>query len=304
VSDVVAPAVAAAVLRRILEIRRVQLVNARNGALPGRLGETDQQLLASVVRQSKLHTFGADGSDITAVQLPSHVTDLLATVEDNVVLDTATQGKPPRDWSLMVRLVGEPVLEDRSGRRAVFGKKKSIELLAWMALNRDRSTRSAARTALWDVDVAGSTFSTIVSDMRRAMRVLSSDQLETDWSRATHTDVLPLSRRVVTDVEIIEGSLRSGSLSEIMSGLRLVRDMPFAGTAYLWADLDGSTTRIVMVVLKAVWRAIEIAAEVDDRDAAMSAISIGLRVLPGDSELLDMQAKLANIRVKPVFKPI
>lgn len=304
VSDVVAPAVAAAVLRRILEIRRVQLVNARNGALPGRLGETDQQLLASVVRQSKLHTFGADGSDITAVQLPSHVTDLLAAVEDNVVLDTATQGKPPRDWSLMVRLVGEPVLEDRSGRRAVFGKKKSIELLAWMALNRDRSTRSAARTALWDVDVAGSTFSTIVSDMRRAMRVLSSDQLETDWSRATHTDVLPLSRRVVTDVEIIEGSLRSGSLSEIMSGLRLVRDMPFAGTAYLWADLDGSTTRIVMVVLKAVWRAIEIAAEVDDRDAAMSAISIGLRVLPGDSELLDMQAKLANIRVKPVFKPI
>jgi len=69
--------------------------------------------------------------------------------------------------------------------------------------------------------------------MRRAMRVLSSDKLENDWSRATHTDVLPLSRRVVTDVEIIEGSLRSGSLSEIMSGLRLVRDMPFAGTAYL-----------------------------------------------------------------------
>jgi hypothetical protein len=89
-----------------------------------------------------------------------------------------------------------------------------------------------------------------------------------------------------------------------MSGLRLVRDMPFAGTAYLWADLDGSTTRIVMVVVKAVWRAIELAAEVDDRDAAMSAISIGLRVLPGDSELLDMQAKLANIRVKTVFKPI
>jgi len=188
--------------------------------------------------------------------------------------------------------VGEPVLENRHGDRAVFGKKKSMELLCWMALNRDRSTRSAARTALWDVDIAGSTFSTIVSDMRRTLRKLSADSIEDELSPVTHTDHLPLSRRVVTDVDVIEGSMVSGSLPDLMHGLRLVRDMPFAGTSYLWADLDGSTTRIVMVVLRAVWSAIELANKSGDSATELEAISAGLRVMPGDAELLARQGWL------------
>lgn len=293
VSDLVAPAVAVSVLRRILEVRREQLRHSREGSFPRRLDEFEHQVLTEVIRQSVLHTTESDGIDLESADLSPRISGLLDSI-GQVDSDASTALRVPSgDWSLMVRLVGEPVLENERGERAMFGKKKSMELLSWMALNRNRSTRSAARTALWDVDIAGSTFSTIVSDMRRAMRNLSPDSIEDEWSPVTHTDLLPLSQRVVTDVEVIEGSLMSGSLTELMNGLRLVRDMPFAGTSYLWADLDGSTTRIVMVVLKAVWAAIELALQSGDSTTALDAISTGLRVMPGDVDLLARQQVLA-----------
>ena len=292
VSDLVAPAVAVSVLRRILEVRREQLRNAGEVSFPRRLNDNEHVVLTEIVRQSALHGRQAIGSDPEQFDVPPRIVALLESIQEVDSTDPAALRAPFRDWSLMVRLVGEPVLENRQGDRAVFGKKKSMELLCWMALNRNRSTRSAARTALWDVDIAGSTFSTIVSDMRRTLRKLSADSIEDELSPVTHTDHLPLSHRVVTDVDVIEGSMVSGSLPDLMHGLRLVRDMPFAGTSYLWADLDGSTTRIVMVVLRAVWSAIELANKSGDSATELEAISAGLRVMPGDAELLARQGWL------------
>ena len=58
---------------------------------------------------------------------------------------------------------------DADGATAAFERSKALELIAWLALHRDRSTRAGARTALWELDVRDATFANVVSEARRAM---------------------------------------------------------------------------------------------------------------------------------------
>lgn len=294
VSDLVAPAVAVSVLRRILETRRRQISQFHHGE-PRRLDDEENAVLSELVLQSRKGSL-VDASPVECLDLPNRVVRLLDVVEEVRKPTSTPRVVNPDDWLLIVRLIGEPVLEDRHGNRARFGKKKSMELLAWMCLNRDRSTRSAARTSMWDMDVAGSTFSTIVSDMRRAMRQLAPSSVEVDWSPSTHSDALPLSSLVVTDIDLLRVALEDPTVPGLVDALRLVRDMPFAGTSYLWADLDGSTTRIVIAVMKAVWLVLDMTSESGDVNAAGEAIAAGLRVMPGDPDLLSRQRSLIGSR--------
>jgi hypothetical protein len=68
-----------------------------------------------------------------------------------------------------------------------------------------------------------------------------------------------------------------------------MRDIPLAGTAYSWADLDGTTTRLVMSALTITVDVAHIALDQEALDDAMLATSAGLRVFPGCDELLDIQ---------------
>lgn len=294
VSDVIAPAVAVTVLRRILQVRRSQLTGPAGGDPPRRLTPGEMKTLATVVRASRTSPVPVPSSETDGTPLPPDVHQLMCAVEE------VAPASPPRasdcvdDWVLMVRLIGEPIVENRSGERATFGKKRSMELLAWMVLNRDRSTRSAARTAMWEADIESSTFSTIVSDLRRGLKRLSSGLETEDFAPTTYTDSLSLSRFITTDVEVLERALRTGCLGSVDDALRLVRDMPFAGTNYLWADLDGSTTRIVMTVMKAVSMAIDLASESGETETIARAVRAGLRVMPGDEDLLAAQQALLS----------
>lgn len=294
VSDLVAPAVAVSVLRRILETRRRQIAQPHSGE-PRRLDNEEHVVLSELIMQSQKNA-SEEAPSLDVIELPERVNRLLDAVGEVRESSSPTRAVNHEDWMLIVRLIGEPVLEDRHGNRARFGKRKSMELLAWMCLNRDRSTRSAARTSMWDMDVAGSTFSTIVSDMRRAMRQVAPSSVEVDWSPSTHSDALPLSSLVVTDIDLLHTALEDPTVPRLVQALRLVRDMPFAGTSYLWADLDGSTTRIVIAVMKAVWMVLDMTSESGDVNAAGEAIAAGLRVMPGDPDLLSRQRSLIGSR--------
>ena len=57
-----------------------------------------------------------------------------------------------------------------------------------------------------------------------------------------------------------------------------MRDMPFAGTTWLWPDLDGSTTRAVIAVSAAVDRLLELAESDTDIGDMELALRAGLRV--------------------------
>ncbi len=295
VPDMVAPAVAWEVLRRILERRRSQLLEPHRETGPRRLTSPEMETLSKIARAAGAPR-AASVPNLEAQALPAEVGALLAAVEE---CEPITSMAPSADWTILVRLLGEPCVENRAGERAIFAKKRSLELLCWMVLNRDRSTRSAARTAMWDLDVADSTFSTIVSEMRRAVRHLDSREVPQFLSRPTYSDALPLSASVVTDVDLLDHAAKTAAanpmaIDAVAQVLSLVRDVPFAGAAYQWADLDGSTTRAIISVMRAVDMVISVGQQTDRGDLVLAGTRAGLRVMPGDERLLAIQKSMVT----------
>jgi two-component SAPR family response regulator len=202
----------------------------------------------------------------------------------------------------IVRLYGYPAVESRQGLRASFRKKRALELIVWLSLNRDRPRRSAARTALWQVDVSDATFSTVVSDMRRGLSDLDSSVNRSEFLPTTYSDELLLSNRITTDFELLRESLtlfREDNSNHLSLGTQLaeIRDVPFSGTSYEWADLDGTTTRLIITAMQASQELAEYAKSIGDVDLMTVAVSAGLRVMPGCEELLQVQEQFLAMKM-------
>ena len=284
------PSIAAAALRDILKKRREQV---RNMSTPTMLSDSEQDVLLQLVK-------AADCGNVCELSIqhnafPKEVQALLIAV-DRTVPDVLTESvRPDENWSLVLQVFGYPRVMNRAGEVAHFEKKRALELVTWMALNRERSRRSAARTAMWDDDVADATFSTVVSAMRRGLGAIDNSITATDWAPPTYSDELLLNSQITTDENLIAHSLRqfradARELGGLMAYLPWVRDVPFAGTAYSWADLDGTTTRLVILALTASREVATWAVEHGDMEALGVAVSAGLRVMPGDEELLRLQS--------------
>ena len=82
------------------------------------------------------------------------------------------------------------------------------------------------------------------------------------------------------------------AIDAVAQVLSLVRDVPFAGAAYQWADLDGSTTRAIISVMRAVDMVISVGQQTDRGDLVLAGTRAGLRVMPGDERLLAIQGSL------------
>lgn len=288
VGDVVAPAVALGVVRRILRTRAAQISSR---SIPRPLSVVEAETLGRIMQTAQTAMSCRDVPDEAV--LPPSVRDLVAAVSETS--DPASVAVPAA-WSVVVRLVGEPVAEARNGSVAEFSKKRSTELLSWMVLNRDRLSRSAARNAMWDVSVADSTFGTILSDLRRGLARIAPAPTEQGWCPATFTDRLVLAEGIVSDYDLLRAAVVSGHRDDLLRELNRVRDVPFAGTSYLWADLDGSTTRVVIAVLDAVDALVDLGTSQGDHAAVLAAVRAGLRVLPGDERLLRTLGSLVSGR--------
>ena len=209
---------------------------------------------------------------------------------------TADELQPPPEWDIVVRVLGTPVIETRCGVRIPFERGKALELLVWMVEHREASTRSAARTALWDGAVKDSTFSNVVSEARRALNSVSP-RTDDEWIPRTFTDELPLAPGIVTDAEILDVALQrfvsqpDEHLSHLVESLAGVRNLPFAGADYAWADGEGITTSHVIKVVKAAVLVGEHAIARNDNDLLFMATERGLRVLPGHEELVSLRMK-------------
>lgn len=203
---------------------------------------------------------------------------------------------PRADWRVVVRVLGPPTVESVDGSTAAFDKGKALELVVWMAEHRDNSTRSAARTALWDGDVKDSTFSNVVSEARRALQKVDP-LIDEEWIPRTFSDDLPLHRGVVTDSQLLEIALQNFNADagtyrdDLIEALRGVRNLPFSGSNYGWADGEGITTSHVIRVVKAAVCLAEYAIECDDNGLLFMATERGLRVLPGHEELVSLRIK-------------
>jgi hypothetical protein len=149
---------------------------------------------------------------------------------------------------------------------------------------------------MWESNVTDSTFATVVSDMRRGLSSVA-DCEPRDLVPPTYSDVLQISPVIVSEVDLLsiaydnfkQDSKKASDLAEV---LRKVRDIPFAGVNYEWADFDGTTTRLVMLALSACVDLANYAISIRDLSLLHAATTAGLRVMPGNVELLSLQRSL------------
>jgi two-component SAPR family response regulator len=215
-----------------------------------------------------------------------------------------TRPEPPiPSWSLLVRLLGPVDVVDGQGRPAAFERSKTRELIAWLGTHRERSTRTLARTALWELDVRDATFSNVVSEARRAMARLVEPAPGEEWLARTLTEDLPLHERVRTDVELVERRLETArrmtpdeAIEVLHPAVALIRGMPFEGTNYLWPDAEGITSNLVLLATSAASELARHHLALGQIDGVFWATGQGLQVLPGHEDLiaLRMRAHAAN----------
>ena len=203
-------------------------------------------------------------------------------------------------WSLMVRLLGPVEVCDRAQRAAEFERSKALELVVWLSQHRERSTRTAARTALWELNVRDATFANVVSDSRRSLGrlVATGDSEGTEWILRTLTEQLPLHALVITDAELLAQRLDFAraqqpvdAIETLRPGLSLVRDGAFFGTSYLWPDAEGITTRLTLLVTSAASVLASHYLSLGDTDGVFWATGQGLRALAGHEELIALRMR-------------
>lgn len=286
VGDAVTPALASAILTRIISRRREQI---HAGFRPGRLDHREMETIAALVLTAESANQPTQRS---AMSLTAGDCDALIEAVERV--GPATEVHSVASWDVKVQLFGYPTVVASNGVIAEFRKKKALELLVWLVLNRDRTRRSAARTSLWEFAISDSTFSTVISDMRRALSGLGGAQTHQQWVPPTYSDVIPLSASIVSDHELLmvahsRFQESDANATELANAIAEIRDIPFAGTNYLWADLDGTTTRLVIDALDACRDLARWALEQNRRSELDVAVSAALRVMPGCEEFLEMQ---------------
>jgi hypothetical protein len=130
--------------------------------------------------------------------------------------------------------------------------------------------------------------------MRRGLQELSPRKSSTDWFRPTYTDAISMDTQLVTDAELMSQRLEEfrkepASWNKLADVLFTIRDAPFAGTEFSWADLDGTTTRLTILAIEASSALARWARDEGDTSLALRATSAGLKVLPGCEELLEIE---------------
>ena len=212
-------------------------------------------------------------------------------------------GEPPTDapsleYALVVRLLGPVSVESADGRSIEFERSKTKELIAWLATHRDRSTRSNARAALWELDVRDNTFSNVVSEARRAMARCVEPPEGEEWLARTMTDALPLHPLVVSDVDLVEHALDTARLQPpaqaivtLRGALDWIRSVPFEGTSYLWPDAEGITSALVLRAITLTSALADHCLSVGDVDGVFEATSRGLQVLPAHEEMIAVRMR-------------
>ena len=234
----------------------------------------------------------------------------LTEFETSVVQDLLTESSKPveedkrqceplgADWNVCVRLLGPVDAETRNGTPISFGKSKSLELLAWLTTHRERPTRVAARTALWEISVQDATFNNVVSGLRRGLASGSVGVDQIDFLPKTFTDQLSIHGSVITDVDVLNNAvsfIKNSGDKESWFGLRdaldRVRDLPFAGTDYLWPDSEGLTSNFILSVITGSIMAAEHALQQGDTEGVFWATGQGLKVLHGHEELVALRMR-------------
>jgi len=238
------------------------------------------------------------------------ITELLVDVDRALLpeIETVTSHQQrahlgDQSWNVMVRTLGPVDVQLVDGTIIDFEKSKTKELLAWLTSHRARPTRSAARTALWEVNVADATFTNVVSDARRALNQTHLISISEEWLPRTFNDRLPFHVSIISDGEILESCIAraqelapSQAIAELHRGLELVRDLPFSGAGYLWPDAEGITSQLVLNIITASAMASELDLQRGEIEGVFWATAKGLKVLGAHEELIALRMRAHALR--------
>jgi LysM repeat protein len=201
-------------------------------------------------------------------------------------------------WQLVVRVLGHVDVTDRDGNSVGFDRGKALELATWLSLHRERPTRAAARTALWDLQVRDATFANVVSDARRAMGRAVTPPVDEEWIERTLTEQLPLHVMVTSDAELLRARLDASrglparqAIDVLRPGVEWIADLPFAGTGYLWPDAEGITSALTLLATAAAAELARHCLAIGDVDGVFWATGRGLQVLSGHEELIGLRMR-------------
>ena len=189
--------------------------------------------------------------------------------------------------------MGPVEVANRSWETLRFERSKSTELLTWLVMHRERPTRIAARTALWEVSIEDSTFNNVVSGVRRAINQSGQNLLTRESN-----DVFRIGYEVITDVEILQAAIEKVKLSgcnddflALREALELVRDLPFAGENFVWADTEGITSNVVLTIITGALLLSDFYMSQQDLSGVFWATGQGLKALRGHEALIAMRMK-------------
>lgn len=269
-------------------------------AAPGAriVAHTDRWTLEAFNETIGLTPIGLTTKDIAAIV--KVLDDAARPIEPSIPTDANDAAQPltPHPHDVIVSLMGGVQIINREGAVGRFERSKTIELIAWLATHRERSTRAAARTALWEIDVRDATFANVVSEARRGLGRFVSPPEGSEWLARTLTESLPLHKRVVTDVDLIRQRVEHARLAPpahaidvLRPAVEMIRGLPFAGTSYLWPDADGITSNLVLLATTASGELAGHALSVGDTDLVFWATGQGLKVLPGHEELIGLRMR-------------
>ena len=291
VRSIIEPMLAVALVKRLL--RRQTGCNTR--ILPENQLTEESARAVYELRQYAIESQyqGAVGANVSDDELDAHLDAL-------VVYEPAPLGVV-ESWEIVLRLYGYPRVESRQGIHADFSKKRSVEVLAWLGMNMERPRRSAVRTALWDVEISDASFSTVMSDIRRGLSSVIAERSRSEIFPPTFTDTIDIGVRLTTDFDLLRSALTEfrtdkSRFALLANELSLIRDTPFAGVNYMWADLDGTTTRMVVLALEAACELAEWSKSIGDIETCLLAVKAGLRVMPGHDELLEIRNSFISQR--------
>jgi nucleoid-associated protein YgaU len=258
-------------------------------------GESPSAAGSPVAAESYAHNGNGHRGDGHNGHEPATTSPAAAMLQADLADVDGDPGEVP-PWSLMVRVLGAVEVVDGELSAVKFERSKTLELVAWIVTHRQRASRSAARTALWELDVRDATFANVVSEARRLMARHLAPPEGDEWLRRTMTDELSLHDEVVADFDVVRRCVeraKAVSGSEAMAVLRpaveLVRELPFAGTGYLWPDAEGITSSLVLLATNVSAEYGKLALAAGDAEGVFWATGRGLQVLPGQEALIALR---------------
>jgi DNA-binding SARP family transcriptional activator len=215
-----------------------------------------------------------------------------------LVVDVPRDGEPAADvgdldgavppGALLVRVLGG--IEVEGGCQ--IDRRKSKELVAYLALHPDGADEQRLKTVLWPEGApSGHAFNQLVS---RTRICLGSAPDGSRYLPRLQGGRYRLSEWVTTDVGRVEAAFRSArarrapdTMERLADALRFVRGQPFEGVkaGYEWAHSEGLASRFEILVGEAAHLLAEWHLEQREATAALWAADQGLLTSPVDEAL-------------------